>query len=177
MYLAKYVVFSTQRKNYYRSHYHFYKKKKFYNMKALETSNFLKFLCLMLGVYMHTCSIFLTDRHTHFLDRQTDRQTYSLWYINATDCFILWKQRIIQVSLLIKCHDLSLYRKRASVCWSCANWLDSCRESRKGCQSALAVYPLAIANCADKRYVTVGLQLDAKCQTKLSGTFNPINTL
>ena len=47
----------------------------------------------------------------------------------------------------------------------------------KGCQSALAVYPLAIANCAEKRYVTVGLQLDAKCQTKLSGTFNPINTL
>lgn len=25
----------------------------------------------------------------------------------------------------------------------------------KGCQSALAVYPLAVANCAEKRYVTV----------------------
>ena len=46
----------------------------------------------------------------------------------------------------------------------------------KGCQSVLAVYPLAVANCAEKRYVTVGFQTDEKW-TKLSSTFKPINTL
>ena len=46
----------------------------------------------------------------------------------------------------------------------------------KGCQSALAVYPLAIANCTEKRYVAVGVPIVAKW-TKLSGTFKPITTL
>ena len=46
----------------------------------------------------------------------------------------------------------------------------------KGCESALAVYLLATANCAEKRYVTVGFQTDKKW-TKLSSAFKRINTL
>ena len=47
----------------------------------------------------------------------------------------------------------------------------------KGCQSALAVYPLAIANCAEKRYVAVGFQTDEKWTELSISTFKPIDTL